>query len=247
MVIILVKFINFFLTDDKKFNYFILITLVVLFILIAFSKEIPLWFTFGQQVENILVSICLSIFSSYVFYALLILRKERKDKENISYLLNYKIHSILKSYEVAMLSFRLHIDFTNLNDLEESDFESFCTLIGTDLPTNNTMMYLDGTKHENSHEEVIRTMATNVHRSITEIVPLIPIMDTEVVKLILIIQDSTFLNNTSIKGLDFLKLQNFHKEFFYFHSNILKLYSNYDKNILTESDIVNLTPLSIYN
>ena len=222
-----------FVTESKKFNLFILSTFTLQIILLFFSNEIPLFFSWGNEFENLASSFCLSIMSSYIFFILLIMRKERKDKANVNVVMELKLSSLFNYYENKINSFKVRTQIDNeFTELTENDFKLFYGLIGTNVPTNQSTFYLvDGTIKDKTFEDLARDIALKFERLIIEVTPLFPIIDTEIVKTLILLQDSSFMNNCLIKDLSLKTFSNLGKHFYDFNQLVVELKNVYHLKI----------------
>jgi len=71
--------------DNSVLNLLLIFSVLNILFILFFSKFIPLYFYGGQKLEDIFLNLSLAIISSYIFYAIVVHRKLRKDNENINF------------------------------------------------------------------------------------------------------------------------------------------------------------------
>ncbi|EWS96855.1 MULTISPECIES: hypothetical protein [Pseudoalteromonas] len=219
--------------ESKTFTLLVLISMMIILVTTMFSNRIPMFFSWGNEAEQLLLSVSLSFFSSYIFYISLVHRKEIKDKENINFVLDRKISLALSSYKNELILFKQAANISKeIDQLDLNDFMLFSKLIGSNSHMNSTTFYLATHDSVNdTAEDILKRNAQKFERFVTELTPLYPFLDTGLLKILLLIQDSTYINNSLIKGLPLSKtFSNFHEHFYNFHSLILELKFYYENN-----------------
>lgn len=217
--------------ESKTFTLLVLISMMMILATTVFSNRVPMFFSWGKEAEQLLLSVSLSFFSSYIFYISLVHRKEIKDKENINFVLKRKIGLALSSYTNKLTLFKQAVKISKEFDkLDLNDFRLFSKLIESNSNMNSITIYLGTHDSVNdTAEDILKKNAQEFDRFVTALSPLYPFLDTELVKILLLIQDSTYINNSLIKGLPLSKsFSNFHVHFYDFHSLILDLKFYYE-------------------
>lgn len=188
------------LNTQKLIIYSILIlSLVIIFLNDIFLKNIPEIFFFGNEIGNILSSLSLAYISSFIFYLVVVVLKEKRDKKNIYESVHY-LTNVLLTRAYAVYDHTIEASEKNKNDykrdeITKDDFLDICkTAKLHTYPKYKRMGYPNTVKAKHS-EFISKDCIKGIDIYADKIFSYMPFLDSEYVKLINNIRNCVFYVN----------------------------------------------------
>ena len=207
-------------------NLIFLISLILVLVITFFSEKIPLFISFGQEIETLLFRLSLSFLASYVFYFVVVHYKSYRDKQNLYPYVRGYTASILNKYEglfnalkgAAYNDYEKHT-YKTLNELSIDSIEE--TLLHIDVRTSAPLFSAHLGRNLNWIEYLVYT-SNEIEKSIDDLLLVSSHLDSELIKILFHIKVSSlfYLSRNLSTNLLGLKDNNFaviKKDFYDFH------------------------------
>jgi len=220
---------------SKHLNFLLALAITLLLIIVFFSNYIPSIFYWGSDFEKLIYTISLSFITSYIFYYVVVYRKELKDKNNIS---TY-VYTIL--FRITSRN-NILIDDIFDNIIDPPDIKVAGNISYNEmkviLSKVDTSSIITDLKFEFIGEgitwlEYLKFYSLNVQKDINKLINLLPYLDSELAKLLIELDNSALfrlidqlvvsdtLTSNSISNLEPTT------RFFHYHYEKCKTLSDY--------------------
>lgn len=187
-------------------RYILLLLLFLSFIIVLLNdfllSEIPEYFKYGNKLGQVLSNLSLAYISSYIFYYVVVVLKEKKDKKNI-YAAVYELtkHLIGHAYsvynEIIQASGANHQDY-NKRTITKEQFINLCKIANPNkIPPNRKLGPLPGVD-ANYGKLLYIGAVSNVKHYMVKIFYYMPFLDSEHVRLMNKLDNSIFFILASI-------------------------------------------------
>lgn len=218
--------------DNSVLNLLLIISVLCILFILFFSKFIPSYFYGGQKLEDIFLNLSLAIISSYIFYAIVVHRKLRKDTENINVFLGKLVHNLLEEYQnyLIVLDERLK----SISPLDENEVKELCLSIK--LNEESTMCYDPDRPKFMSFKMFIYYSLITQKRLAQDIYVLMPFLDSTFVRVLSDITTSTLYSkieffNPNVQNMTNENLFSFRQSIYELHLSFISLNTYYTENL----------------
>ncbi|WP_165727950.1 hypothetical protein [Pseudoalteromonas sp. 31A1] len=177
---------------SKHLNFLLALTITLLLIIVFFSNYIPSIFYWGSDFEKLIYTISLSFITSYIFYYVVVYRKELKDKENISTYIYTVLFRITSRNNILIDNiFNNIFDPPDIKVAGNISYNEMKVILSK-VDTNSVITDL---KFESIGEgitwlEYLKFYSLNVQKDINKLLNLLPYLDSELAKLLIELDDS---------------------------------------------------------
>ncbi len=196
------KFLSYFRKVPLLLNLALLFAIISVILIDSYLNNIQEIVPWGSEFGEVYYKLCISLFSSYIFYFIVVHVKSIKDKENVNIFIANKIRNILSEYtsqikeieaKSILKSDILYFELTNIeNMLEKINPKSNAPLILGNL--NNYANWMQYFSYHNKR--------TREH--IQKIFVHMPFLDSELVKILAHIDDCNHFSIIDIlSGIEF--------------------------------------------
>jgi hypothetical protein len=185
------------LSQKQTLNYLLIFSGVIVLLNDIVFNEIPEIVSFGDELGAVLSNLSLAYISSYIFYYVVVVIKERKDKRNIYFTVyEWTNHLVGRAYGVyhgiIAASEANHLDFDKRTITKEQYIE-ICNKANPNAVSKNTHLGLPANSQPATHGQLIfNNSVSNVKAYTEKIFNYMPFLDSEFVRLINRLHSSTF-------------------------------------------------------
>ncbi len=172
------------LTQKHILNFLLILSgVIVLLNDIVFNKT-PELVSFGDELGAVLSNLSLAYISSYIFYYVVVVIKERKDKQNIYFTVyEWTNHLIGRAYgvyhEIIAASGSNHLDYDKLTITKEQYIE-LCYKANPNAISKNTFLGTSANPQPATHGQLIfNNSVSNVKAYTEKIFNYMPFLDSE--------------------------------------------------------------------
>lgn len=176
------------------------VSLIIISLNDYFLKNIPEFFSFGSELGNILSSLSLAYISSFIFYLVVVVLKENRDKKNIYSAVFYLTEMLLirafAVYEHTLEASKKNKDDYKRENITKEEFFDVCSTANLHTFPKNKEMGLPGNTVKARHCDFIsKNCVAGVNIYAEKIFNYMPFLDSEYVKLINDLQKCVFYTN----------------------------------------------------
>ncbi|MDP2563755.1 hypothetical protein [Pseudoalteromonas marina] len=223
-------------SDNVPLNLSLILSILIVIIILLFSKNIPNLFIWGDEFEKLLFNLSLAVISSYIFYVIVVHSKIKKDSENINIFLAKLTINLLNSYEFFIDSIKDNANIKSNNiDITVDDMKKICSAL---VLKELTDICLDlNISSRMNWQQFVYLFLSKQQKDAHDIYVLMPFLDSVYIKLLsdfttnaLFDKLQIFEPNTSIITNE--NFSNFHTEFYELHSSYVSLKEYYSINLL---------------
>lgn len=185
------------LTQKHILNYLLILSGVIVLLNDIIFNETPELVSFGDELGAVLSNLSLAYISSYIFYYVVVVIKERKDKQNIYFTVyEWTNHLIGRAYgvyhEIIAASGANHLDYDKLTITKEQ-YKELCNKANPNAISKNTFLGTPANPQPATHGQLIfNNSVSNVKAYTEKIFNYMPFLDSEFVRLINRLHSSTF-------------------------------------------------------
>lgn len=185
------------LTQKQILNFWLITSGVIVLLNDIILNETPEIFSFGDELGAVLSNLSLAYISSYIFYYIVIVIKERKDKHNIYFTVNKWTNRLVgRAYDV----YDEIILASGVNDLDydrrtitKEQYKALCNRANPNAISKNSFLGTPENPQPATHGQLIfNNSVFNVKAYTDKIFNYMPFLDSEFVSLINKLHSSTF-------------------------------------------------------
>lgn len=186
------RWIKYIISVRAELNILLILCFIIIFIIEFIFANIPELFYGSAKVGVIVDRLCLSFVSSYIFYFVVVHLKNQKDKENIYQYIANKTYQIIGDGKSVFLALKTEAkyefggDYPSLNDIEE-----ICKAVN---PYGQAPLILGQLRNYANWLQFLVYYMNRTEEGIKKIYIKMQFLDSDYLKLIINIQDSTYFS-----------------------------------------------------
>ncbi len=184
-------------SQKQILNYLLTISGIIVLLNDIVFNETPEIVFFGDELGAVLSNLSFAYLSSYIFYYLVVVIKERKDKRNIYFTVyEWTNHLVGRAYgvyyEIIAASGTNHLNFDK-RTITKEQYRELCNKANPNAVSKNTYIGSPANPQLATHGQLIYINSVSKVKAYTEkIFNYMPFLDSEFVRLINRLHSSTF-------------------------------------------------------